>query len=192
MSFATRHRWRLTDCIALSHEAAVVLTQSIVDRFPTTAEDFSGSCSSQILLHLSQYFWALNYPVDGLKERYRVVELASACLLAITQLQFGGCAAVEADELDAFFGKTVRKKSQRERKKCRRDGRENAVDRRHFDNLGEEVPQTKDAAKDLARSLLEDQKSILEVSLSPFFHSMRRSDETLYFSTTSRYCANQS
>lgn len=145
-----------------------MLVKSVVDQFPTTAEGFATSLASTMLFRISQGFWVLNYPASGLKESHKAVELAHACLKAVASLSLPEREYVNEDEdetnLDQGKGGLFKKKSQRERKKSKRNVRVVPVDSRPFDNLGENVPKTKAEAESLTGELLGDQLRILQVS----------------------------
>lgn len=70
------------------------------------------------------------------------------------------------DDLDFEF--IVKNKSQRQKKKAKRNNRIPWIDPKPFDNLDVDVPVSKQSAQDLADDILGDQKRILEVSIASF------------------------
>ncbi|THH32624.1 hypothetical protein EUX98_g1581 [Antrodiella citrinella] len=151
---------KLMSVDTISHETATTLLYAIIDQFPTTAEAFPASLSFRLLSRLSQYFWTLGYPASGLNDSHRAVDLAHACLQVIPGLSLAGHDAVPEEEEDLGFVK--KKRSQREKKKAKRNDRVVPVDTRHFDNLGVEVPKVREEAEVLAKSILDDQLRILQ------------------------------
>ena len=104
----------------------------------------------------------LDCPAPRLSENYQAVELGATCLRLISGVPVTEFAHEHGE--GAVLGKHAEKKLQRERKKSRSGRSDVVIERKHFDALGVKVPRTREDVEHVTKKLLEDQKSILEVS----------------------------
>ncbi len=153
----------LTRFVVLSDGISTSLDDWLIETFPSKPKDFNLSLASRMLLHLSRQFWSLSYPRPGLDDCQRAVELALPVLKTIPLMSFPGDELADEIPEELDFGFMVKTKSQRQKKKARRNNRIPFVDTKPFDNLGVDAPTSSLAAEELANGILSDQKELLQV-----------------------------
>jgi hypothetical protein len=151
----------------VSNDSATLISQFILDRLPSNADEFRASLGYGILSHLSHSLARLSYPSDQRPEdidAYRPdIEIAPTLLEDLSKLLREGF----LDEMEAE-GKA--KKNVQKGKGLRSkvsSGVHAEINDRLYRALGREAPRTCDAAEELVRSVLDGQKNILEVRLVP-------------------------
>lgn len=133
---------------ALSGDGASILSDYILQQFPSNANEFPSSLSSSLLLSISNYFWRLSYPASGLEEDHKVVEQALLALRALTSRH------VDRDHVGKSHGSFTNSKS-----------RGPFPDPALMRSLGCGVPITKLDVEQAASHILLGQRFILEVCL---------------------------
>jgi hypothetical protein len=153
----------LTPTTAVSEDSSKLVSQHILDRFPSDVDGFRASLGYQVLSRLSHSLSRLPYPSgqqpDQLDDYRRDVEVAPALLEDLSKLlQEGYLDGAEAE------GKANKRKMQRgktQQSKVTSIAHAEINDR--LFTLGREAPRNRESAEELIQSTIVTQKDILEV-----------------------------
>ncbi|KAI0935696.1 hypothetical protein AcV5_004043 [Taiwanofungus camphoratus] len=153
---------------AINNTAFLILSSWIMNQFPTTPDAYASSLGSQLLSRFSLYLHFLSVPsaIDAPKslgDCRRSVGLAARALQALCSQSFSGGSAADEPVVDAEF-KIAKRQSQLKRKQMKR-ARSNTIDMKPFNDIGENVPHTREEADIVAMKILNSQKDILELYL---------------------------
>ncbi|KAL4254519.1 hypothetical protein ABKN59_003247 [Abortiporus biennis] len=161
---------------SFSPVSATLVFEYVVQSVSWSAEGFLSSFAARLLQQLSQYFWFLSYlESSNLRECHQSVDLSFAALKAITNLSFNPTLDValldEFEEVDIGLGIAVKRTGQRQKKKARKNkNKPQVTDTRAFDNIGVDLPLSKDEAESLTAELVQEQLGILK----HYFDVLRR------------------
>jgi hypothetical protein len=158
----------LTPTTAVSEEGYKVVSQYILDRFPSDAGGFQASLGYQILSRLSQSLSRLpyhSYQKPELLDSYRYdIEIAPALLEDLFQLLRDGY--LDKAEVEGKANKKSMQRGKASKFKVT-SGAHVEINDRLSNALGRKAPKDRDSAEEMIRSIMGTQKSALEVCLSP-------------------------
>lgn len=157
----------------MSNDSATLISQFILDRLPSNAEEFRASLGYNILSHLSHSLARLSYPsverpvgqrpedIDAYRTE---IEIALTLLEDLSKLLREGF--LGEVEVESKPNKKNMQKGKGSRSKVP-SGVHAEINDRLYRALGREAPRTCDAAEELVQSVLDSQKNILKVRLVP-------------------------
>ena len=158
----------MTPTTAVSKEGYKVVSQYILDRFPSDAGGFRASFGYQVLSRLSQSLSRLPYHSDQKPEHLdnyrRDIEIAPALLEDLLQLLREGY--LDKAEVEGKANKKNMQRGKASRSKVTSVAHVEINDRLST-ALGRKAPKDRDSAEEMIRSIMVTQKSALEVRLSP-------------------------
>jgi len=152
---------------AVSEECYKVVSQYILDRFPSDAGEFRASLGYQVLSRLSQSLSRLPYHSDQkpgrLDDYRRDIEIAPALLEDLFKLLREGY--LDKAEIEGKANKKNMQRGKTSRFKVT-SGAHVEINDRLFNVLGSKAPNDRDSAEEMIRSIIATQKNALEVCLS--------------------------
>jgi hypothetical protein len=161
----------LTLATAVRDDGATLISNFILDEFPSDADKFNTSLAYQVLSRLSNSLSRLPYPTSQHQElldnHRREIEKAPAVLEDLSTLLQGG-----------FFDDTGAKEKRNKKKKHQtRNSRPTVPTVAHAEvidrlsqALGYQAPKSRDSAEQLVQSTLDAQKNVLRVRRATFQH----------------------
>jgi hypothetical protein len=161
----------LTPTTAVSEDSSKLVSQYILDRLPSDADEFLASLGHQVLSRLSHSLSRLPYPSgqqpDQLDDYRRDIEVAPALLEDLSKLLREGY--LDGAEAEGKVNKRNMQRGKTQRSKVTSVAH-TEINNRLFSTLGREAPRDRESTEELIQSIIATQKNFLEVRPPPAFH----------------------
>jgi hypothetical protein len=163
----------LTSAKAISEDSVKLVSQYILDKFPSETDGFRASLGHQILSRLSHSLSRLPYPPSQqpvhFDDRRRDIEVAPALLEDLSRLLREGY--LDGAEAEGKTNKKNRQRGKTQQLKVKSVAH-GEINDRLFQALGREAPGNRESAEELVQSVIATQRNILKVRLppAPFHH----------------------
>jgi hypothetical protein len=155
----------LTSAKAISEDSVKLVSQYILDKFPSETDGFRASLGHQILSRLSHSLYRLPYPPSQqpvhFDDRRRDIEVAPALLEDLSRLLREGY--LDGAEAEGKTNKKNRQRGKTQQLKVKSVAHGEINDR--LFQAGREAPRNRQSAEELVQSIITTQKNALKVRL---------------------------